>query len=643
MLWYPRKSAFRAGYGTATTWSEATMGHYSTAMGYENQASGYGSTAIGYYMNIASGTGSTAMGFMNTASGDGATALGYYMNIASGIGSTAMGYNNTASGFASTALGVATTASSFGETVIGSYNALTSGNLLSWSPNDPVFQIGNGHSGIYETSAQADLNGNGIVDQDWLEYLPQTYSNALTVYKNGNMEVQGNLSVGGTITSAGSSILTLASASGLFPNINVLPRYGVSGVNFDRANGSVALGANSYALGINNFSGGASRIGRDNGQSYPKSGTNSNAANPIPFTNFKNNAAFGTSIIGHNFSSWGAGSFKGTEKLENNLATGTSKLAVSAGAQILNTTATGNSSLIIQPMSSSTSPSTGVSLFGNSTGALYGNSRTSNTIITGSSMLSIWHVNNTTDSINVGSADNSAIFGGSSLVMNNSYSTASSNSDFATLSGKSKLLAGSNRSATYSTAFGLSMIYSGDYSFSDVSYGPGSYFPGTARWNSVFPRIATTHGFAAGESVVANGSHGIALGKARVYADYGTAIGEGVDAGTPGTTVIGRFNKLQQYAYAPADEGAMQQFVVGNGIGDLDVQRSNALVIERSGRSTFTNKAWKTDPNVTPSVTNSNAQALVVEGNSVMKGKTTLEGQVIISVPQGDISMGIYQ
>jgi hypothetical protein len=87
----------------------------------------------------------------------------------------------------------------------------------------------------------------------------------------------------------------------------------------------------------------------------------------------------------------------------------------------------------------------------------------------------------------------------------------------------------------------------------------------------------------------------------------------------------------------------MQQFVVGNGIGDLDVQRSNALVIERSGRSTFTNKAWKTDPNVTPSVTNSNAQALVVEGNSVMKGKTTLEGQVIISVPQGDISMGIYQ
>lgn len=71
MLWYPRKSAFRAGYGTATTWSEATMGHYSTAMGYENQASGYGSTAIGYYMNIASGTGSTAMGFMNTASGDG--------------------------------------------------------------------------------------------------------------------------------------------------------------------------------------------------------------------------------------------------------------------------------------------------------------------------------------------------------------------------------------------------------------------------------------------------------------------------------------------------------------------------------------------------------------------------------------------
>lgn len=643
MLWYARKSAFRAGYGDTLAWSEATMGPYSVAMGYLNKASGYGSTALGYYGNIASGYGSTAMGYyQNTASGNYSTAMGYF-NIASGDGSTAMGYNNTASGFASMAMGVSTTASTFGETVIGSYNASIAGSQLAWNLNDPVFQIGNGHWALYETDYQIDLNGNGVIDQDYTEYLPETRSNALTVYKNGNMNLMGSLTLGGAITSAGSPVLTTASASDVYANIAALPKYGVSGTNFDRANGSAAFGNSSYALGINNFSGGASRIGRDNGQSYPGSGTSSNATNPIPFTNFKNNAAFGTSIIGHTFSSWSASSFKGTEKLENNLTTGTSKLAVSAGAQIINTTATGNSSLVIQPSSYSTSPSTGTSLFGNSSGTIFGNGRISNSILSGSSSLNIWQETSSTTGTNVGSADNSAIFGGSSLAMTNQGTSSNPNSDYVTLSGKSRSLALSNRSTTYSSAFGQSMIYTGDYSFNDQGFGPGFYFPGTSRWNSVFPRMATTHAFAAGESVVANGTHGTALGKARVYADYGTAIGEGVDAGTAGTVVVGRYNKLQQYAYSPNDEGAMQQFVIGNGSGDLDTQRSNALVVERSGRSTLTNKTWKANSNAIPTPANSYAQALVVEGHTVLNGDTRLEGKVIISVPQGDISMGIYQ
>ncbi len=228
MLWYPRKSAFRAGYGDASTWSEATLGAYSAAIGYQNRATGlgststgysntasnYGSTAMGYYGNTASGFGSTAMGYYgNIASGSGSTAMGYYSNTASGDGSTAIGYSNTASGFGTTAMGVFTTASAFGETVIGSYNESVSGDPWNWRPTDPVFQIGNGHWQIYESDVQIDLNGNGVIDQNYQEYLPETFSNAITVYKNGNMELQGNLTLGGTITSAGSPVLTTAGAA----------------------------------------------------------------------------------------------------------------------------------------------------------------------------------------------------------------------------------------------------------------------------------------------------------------------------------------------------------------------------------------------------------------------------------------------
>ncbi len=69
--------------------------------------------------------------------------------------------------------------------------------------------------------------------------------------------------------------------------------------------------------------------------------------------------------------------------------------------------------------------------------------------------------------------------------------------------------------------------------------------------------------------------------------------------------------------------------------------RSNAITTRKNGQTTLTNKAWKAnsnDPLADPASTTDNAgEALVVEGH------TRLEGKVIISVPQGDISMGIYQ
>ena len=87
----------------------------------------------------------------------------------------------------------------------------------------------------------------------------------------------------------------------------------------------------------------------------------------------------------------------------------------------------------------------------------------------------------------------------------------------------------------------------------------------------------------------------------------------------------------------------MQQFVVGNGTSDADVDRSNALVVERAGHTTLTNKSWKanvtTNPGTElqdpPSPTNNDrgGDALSVEGHTRLKGKVLIQ-------PQGDLSMG---
>ncbi len=263
MLWYPKKSAFRAGYGSATTWSEATMGLYSVATGYENKASSQGSTAMGYY-NTASGAASTAMGYYNTASAFASITMGYYntasgwastamgtFNNASGWASTAMGASNTASGAASTAMGQQTRADSMNSTVVGRVN-LGGGNTYSWNPSDPLFEIGNGIPEYWDEEElfdNQDYNGDGEI----AEYLvPAVRSNALTVYKNGNMKLQGNLTLGGTITSAGSSVLTTTTgvAKGTTLNSGLLAL----------GNSSSASGQNSTAIGASSSATGTSAL-----------------------------------------------------------------------------------------------------------------------------------------------------------------------------------------------------------------------------------------------------------------------------------------------------------------------------------------------------------------------------------------------
>ena len=177
LLWHPKKAAFRAGTVTGTLWDEANIGAWSTAFGRDTDASGEGSTAMGiesYARGLcstaigcsagATGEGSTAIGYSVTVSGDYTTALGIF-TLASGSASTAMGSSTSASGFASTAMGFATEANAHSSLALGRYN-IGDGNPTSWIPTDPLFEIGNG--------------------TEW-----NNRKNALTVFKNGNMDVQG--------------------------------------------------------------------------------------------------------------------------------------------------------------------------------------------------------------------------------------------------------------------------------------------------------------------------------------------------------------------------------------------------------------------------------------------------------------------
>ncbi|MCF6307014.1 MAG: tail fiber domain-containing protein [Flavobacteriaceae bacterium] len=177
MFFNPRKAAFRAGYVNGTQWDDASIGYSSAAMGENTTASGSLSTAMGV-STTASGYSSTAMGFGTTASESYSTAMGYGANasgqystamgvntIASGSSSIAIGRNTTASGVSSTTIGFFTTSPSAFETAIGSYNtAYTPIDTNTWNVADRLFVIGNG----------ADAANK---------------SNALTIYKNGLMNI----------------------------------------------------------------------------------------------------------------------------------------------------------------------------------------------------------------------------------------------------------------------------------------------------------------------------------------------------------------------------------------------------------------------------------------------------------------------
>ncbi|MBO7433952.1 MAG: tail fiber domain-containing protein, partial [Salinivirgaceae bacterium] len=184
--------------GTEKSFYTTASGKYSTAIGYETYANGDGSVALGYRTtsgnysfsaggsSSALGQGSVALGSNCYAKRNNAVAIGTSVR-ATGEGAVAIGrgyaygkagqvyWRAEASGYYSITMGYATSAPSCCETAIGTFNT-------TYTPLDTV---------IFNASDRLFVVGNGTRYTD--------KSDALIVYKNGNMTVNGTITHSGLV------------------------------------------------------------------------------------------------------------------------------------------------------------------------------------------------------------------------------------------------------------------------------------------------------------------------------------------------------------------------------------------------------------------------------------------------------------
>ncbi|MEP7143292.1 MAG: hypothetical protein ABI707_10500, partial [Ferruginibacter sp.] len=241
LIWYPTKSAFRAGI----LYTNHFIPISSTEWDYDNI--GTGSFAAGEN-NLASGNYSAALGAFNTASSDYAIAIGNFCR-ASGYGSIATGNSSNASGYFSTSMGRFTIAKSGYETVVGALN--TDYNPLSengWNDMDRLFTIGNGTSSTLRSDALVVLkNGNTGIG----------ISKPRAVF---NVAEGKTVLFGADTTSPGSKLIWYPSKSAFRAGGNALDywNYQYTG-QYSIATGFATM---AYGVGSSAFGGGSFAVGK---------------------------------------------------------------------------------------------------------------------------------------------------------------------------------------------------------------------------------------------------------------------------------------------------------------------------------------------------------------------------------------------
>jgi hypothetical protein len=193
---------------------------------------------------------------------------------------------------------------------------------------------------------------------------------------------------------------------------------------------------------------------------------------------------------------------------------------------------------------------------------------------------------------------------------------------------------GGNASGMYSFAstFGnakgyVSVAMAGAEANGDQSVALGGYDMGDRSGNRASGKNSTAIG----------GDESVAIG------DYSFSSGYHTTAPCAYSVAIGS-NNLSSQNLLPISENAPTEWVetealfeLGNG-DPQSVIASNAITTLKNGQTTLTNKSWKQEnPDATPAPADPDGQALVVEGDAVLKGK------VILREVQGDISMGDFQ
>ena len=198
VYWYPKKNAFLV--GKLQVDSAAQVGENSFNAGYQNKAIGNYSQALGY-QSIATGQSSFACGNSAKATGNSSAAFGARVyakgntsyafgveTIAKGDHSIAIGSEATSIGNSTVAIGCGTIAKSYCETAMGALNTNYTpiGGRFDMNTNDKLFVIGNGY--YYYNSETHKLD--------------TMRSDALIVYKSGNMTVNGTITHGGLVGSS---------------------------------------------------------------------------------------------------------------------------------------------------------------------------------------------------------------------------------------------------------------------------------------------------------------------------------------------------------------------------------------------------------------------------------------------------------
>jgi hypothetical protein len=238
MFFDKSKSAFRAGTATGNEWDDVNVGNYSIALGNTPKASGLHSVAIGWGAT-ASASYTIAIGIASSSSGQGASAIGGgsssgswstaigsqtlasgnysfaggYKTSATNLYSTAFGYETIASGKSSTAIGESVLAKSYGEIVLGLFNTdYTPISNSSFNYSDRLLVVGNGTSTF-------------------------SRSNALTIYKNGEININDSY--------------TLPNTDGT--SNQVLTTDGAGNVSWSNSGTSSST---TYTVGLNNTMGG---------------------------------------------------------------------------------------------------------------------------------------------------------------------------------------------------------------------------------------------------------------------------------------------------------------------------------------------------------------------------------------------------